>query len=160
MSELLYLSTDDFEIKQGQKGPILCCKLESLSLILYYSTDCVHCKPLLPKFRNLTSIVSGCKFGIVNLSKNTKLIYMSKTTIDPINYVPYIVLYVNGSPFLRYDGNMEESDLRKFILDAIANIRTTKNYHVSTSEFSYGKPLRGQHDKKRCYLTNENAYKT
>lgn len=157
---MLYLSSDDFEIKQGQKGNILCNKFEGLSLILFYSTDCQYCKPLLPKFRNLPNLISGCKFGIINLSKNTKLIHMSKQTIDPINYVPYIVLYVNGRPYMRYSGNNEERDLQKFVMDVGSQIQTTKQFHENISEFSTGKALKGGPGAgKRCYLNFDQCYK-
>lgn len=160
MSEMLYLSTEDFEIRQGQKGQILCNKLEGLSLILFYSTDCQYCKPLLPKFRSLPNMISGCKFGIINLSKNTKLIHMSKQTIDPINYVPYIVLYVNGRPYLRYEGPHEERDIQKFIIDVGSSIQTKKQFHENISEFSVGKPLKGGPDRnRRCYLQFGDCYK-
>lgn len=159
MSELLYMSTDDFDVKQGQKGNILCNKIEGMSLILFYSTNCDHCKPLLPKFRNLPNTISGCKFGIINLSKNTKLIHMSKQTIDPLNYVPYIVLYVNGRPFLRYEGDHDERAIQKFIIDVGSSIQTKRDFHENVSEFSTGKPLKGgPNESKRCYLQYSQAY--
>ena len=157
---MLYLSTDNFEIKQGQKGLILCNKLDGVSIVLFYSNDCNYCKPLLPKFRNLASTITGIKFGIVNLSKNLSLIHMAKQTIDPIYYVPYIVLYVNGKPHLRYEGPNDEIELQKFILKVGASIQTKKEFHENISEVSIGIPLKGGPDKaKRCYLTYDNCYK-
>ncbi len=157
---MLYLSTDNFEVKQGQKGLILCNKFEGISVVLFYATNCPHCDPFLPKFRNLSSTMTGFKFGIVNLSKNTQIIRMSKQTIDPIYYVPYIILYVNGNPYLRYEGSSDERELQKFILDAGASIQTTKQFHENISEYSIGKPLKGGPDRSRkCYLTFDNSYK-
>ncbi len=161
MSEILYMSADDFFIGQGQKGPILCNKIEGLSLILFYSTQCQHCKPLLPVFRNLANIITGCKFGMINLSKNTKLIHMSKQTIAPIEYVPYTVLYVHGKPFMWYDGNYEEDDIRRFIMNVGSSIQTKQKFHDNISEVSIGKALKGgPNNARRCYLSYDDCYKS
>ena len=43
--------------------------------------------------KQLPGTVTGCQFGMINVSKNKKTIRMSKNTITPLTYVPYIILY-------------------------------------------------------------------
>jgi thioredoxin-like negative regulator of GroEL len=159
MSEVLYLSAADFEIQQGQKGAIMCNKIEGLSLVLFYSTNCQYCKPLLTKFGNVPNGISGCKFGITNLNMNPSIVEMAKTTIDPIKYVPYIILYVDGKPHMRYEGKHEEADIRKFVIDVGSSIQTKKNFYSDISDVSIGRALKGGPDTRRCYLSYDSCYK-
>ena len=48
MSGLLFLTNDDFVLNKGTKGNILCTSIQGFSLILFYSTQCPHCKSLIP----------------------------------------------------------------------------------------------------------------
>ena len=83
---LLFLGNDDFTITKNARGDgnILCNFIPNYSLILFYSTQCQYCHQIIPIFKTLPGIISGCQFGIVNVSQNKKLINMSKNTILPI----------------------------------------------------------------------------
>ena len=48
--------------------------------------------------------LTGCQFGMINVNKNKNIIRLSKQTISQITFVPYIILFINGKPFMRYDG--------------------------------------------------------
>ena len=52
MSGLLFLTTDDFQLVQGTKNKIMTHNTRGFSLILFYSTQCVHCKDLIPIFKS------------------------------------------------------------------------------------------------------------
>ena len=69
--------------------------IDNFSLILFYSTHCQHCQNIIPIMKQLPGTVTGCQFGMINVSKNKKTIRMSKNTITPLTYVPYIILYYN-----------------------------------------------------------------
>ena len=117
MSGLLFLTSDDFNVAKGTKGNILCNSIPGFSLILFYSNQCPHCGNLLPIFKRLPGTIGGCQFGMLNVSSNKLCVKMSKSTIVPIQYVPLLILYINGRPFIKYSGAHEENEIKNFILE-------------------------------------------
>ena len=77
MSGLLFLTSQDFQIQKGVKGPILCTNIQGFSLILFYSTQCTHCQTLIPIFKILHGAIGGCQFGMINVSHNKQCVLMS-----------------------------------------------------------------------------------
>lgn len=169
MSALLFLTSDDFNIQKGNKGNVLCHTIPGFSLILFYSTQCAHCQKLIPNFKKLPGTVGGCQFGMINVSTNKKCIMMAKETITPITYVPYIILYHNFRPWIRYNGPNDVNEIRRFIIE-VANKMQTKQKFIEdpTSapnikkkkgripEYTTGIPLCGEDEKH--YLIYEEAY--
>ena len=125
---LLFLDSDDYYRTEGQKGPILCHKIKGLSLIFYYSTECPHCQSFIPEFKKLPGRIGGCQFGMVNVNKNVKLIKLSQNTIAPIQFVPYIMLYVDGKPFIRYDGEHNLGMIMDFIVDVNKKLQQREQF--------------------------------
>ena len=167
MSGLLFLSSEDFSVTKGNKGNILCHGIPGFSLILFYSTQCVHCKNLIPIFKKLPGTIGGCQFGMINVSSNRQCVQMSKDTIAPISYVPYIVLYVQGKPFMRYNGPHDAEEIKRFVIEVANKIQSKQKFSGENvkeplngkgiPEFSIGKPLCGQDDDV-CYLNFSDAY--
>lgn len=137
MSGIHFLENDDFIVKQGDKGFLLSltynvlCK--GLTLLLFYSIDCDYCKTLIPVFKQLPQYVNGCQFAMVNVNRNIDVVERSKNTIAPITYVPDLILYVNGSPYVRYDGPHVIGHIQKFIFNANDNIKTTAFMDMESS---------------------------
>lgn len=125
MSGIHFLGHDDFIIKQGDKGLILSLIYESkgLTLVLFYSTECPYCDSLIKIFKQIPQSVNGCQFAMVNVSRNMNLVEKSKNTIAPISYVPDLILYVNGSPYVRYDGPHHLDHIKDFIVDISLKIK-------------------------------------
>ena len=167
MSGLLFLSSDDFSVNKGSNGNILCHGIRGFSLILFYSTQCTHCQTLIPIFKRLPGTIGGCQFGMINVSSNKQCVRMSKDTIAPIDYVPYIVLYIQGKPFMRYNGPHDGSEIRRFVIEVANKVQSKQQFskeNVKESkdgkgipEFSIGRPLYGP-DEKVCYLNFDDAY--
>lgn len=165
MSGLLFLSNEDFYIAKGSKGNILCNSISGFSLILFYSTQCPHCANLIPIFKKLPGTIGGCQFGILNVGTNKQCIRMSKETIAPITYVPYIILYVAGKPFMRYNGPPESSEITRFVLDVAQKVNNKQKFSAEVVKedprngipaFSIGHPLYG--DDNVTYLQFDEAY--
>lgn len=166
MSGLLFLTTEDFSIVKGTKGNILCNSIPSYSLILFYSKKCVHCKTLLPIFYDLPGTIVGCQFGLINVSINKDVVEMAKNTISQIEYVPCIFLYVNGRPYMRYNGPRDSNEIRKFIYEVTKNIQNNQAFSKDKiketkggrgiPQYCIGKPLYG--DDEVCYLKESEAY--
>jgi hypothetical protein len=167
MSGLLFLTSDDFVINRGTKGNILCHSIPGFSLILFYSIQCEHCKTLLPIFRSLLpGSISGCQIGMVNVSQNKACVKMSKNTIAPITYVPYIVLYIDGKPFMSYKGPYDPNEIKRFVIEVSQKIRNNQQLPKekikidpkgNIPQFTIGHPLCGPDDKV-CYLVFNDAY--
>ena len=164
MSSLLFLSTDDFGLTKGEKGDVLYHEIRGFSLILFYSTQCVYCQKLIPIFKRLPDIVNGCQFGMINVSMNKSLIGMSMSSHTPIKYVPLLILYINGRPYMRYEGPPEENDIRRFILEVSSAVQESGFAKVTKEKgipaYTVGTPLCGESDV--CYLEfdQNTGYKT
>ena len=165
MSGLLFLTSDDFNIAKGSKGNILCHGIPGFSLILFYSTKCEYCQTLIPIFKELPGTIGGCQFGMINVSTNKQCVRMSKNTIAPIEYVPYIILYIQGKPFMRYNGPQDSGEIRRFVFEVANKVQSKQKFtndninknEKGIPEYTIGHPLCGP-DNKVCYLEFNNAY--
>jgi len=165
MSGLLFLCSDDFTVAKGTKGNILCHSIPGFSLILFYSTQCVHCQNLIPIFKKLPGTIGGCQFGMINVSSNRTCVRMSQNTISPITYVPYIVLYIEGRPFMRYQGPHDSGEIRRFVFEVAQKVQNKQKFSADKVQedprggipaYTIGHPLYG--DDKVCYLDFDEAY--
>lgn len=167
MSGLLFLSSEDFKMVKGTKGNIMCNTIPGFSLILFYSTQCSHCQSLIPIFKTLPGTIGGCQFGMINVSHNKNCVLMSRETIAPIKVVPYIILYINGKPYMRYQGPQDAKEISRFVVEiskTVQNkqehtIKENKNVKIKSNsipEYTIGKPLCGPDNE--CYLEFNNAY--
>lgn len=125
MSGILFFGSSDFALRQGEKGQLLCLTYENkgLTLVLFYSNHCQYCDHLIKKFKQLPHIVNGCHFAMVNVSKHSDIPERSKNTMAAITYVPDLILYVNGNPYVRYDGAHEIQSITNFIIEIYKKIQ-------------------------------------
>ncbi len=178
MSEGIYfLNAGDFEIRENVKGKLLGMthQTNGLELVLFYSKECQYCDKLLRQYKQLPNLIKGCKFGLLNINHNKKVVELSQQTISPINYVPDIILYVNGLPYIRYEGPSEKEMIKNFVIDIhkkLQNVpKLTDNKNVIHNSFvkpktetfpdySVGKPVCGnaKQTNGKCYLNFETAY--
>ncbi len=167
MNGLHFLTSEDFQIQRGSKGPILCNNLQGFSLILFYSTQCEHCQSLIPIFKRLPGSVGGCQFGMINVSHNKQCVILSRQTIAPIKVVPYILLYINGRPYMRYNGPQDPREIGRFIVEVAQKFQSKENFtkdervkedpNGGVPAYTIGIPLCGP-DNKVCYLEFDDAY--
>lgn len=127
MSGILFLGNDDFQIRQGDQGMLLTLTYDSkgLTLVLFYSKECPYCDSLINKFKQLPNFVNGCQFAMVNVNRNMSVVERSKNTVAPITYVPDVILYVNGMPYIRYDGPHDINHIKEFIISIYQKIQKT-----------------------------------
>lgn len=167
MSGLLFLKSEDFNVQVGTKGDIACNVIRGVSLVLFYSPRCVYCQRLIPIFKKLPGTIGGCQFGMINVTTENTIVMMSRNTIVPIEYVPLIILYVNGKPFIRYDGDHDETQIRKFLLDVTSKLQAKEKFVKDNKEnksnnkrhipeYATGFPLYGDDDE--FYLEFDEAY--
>lgn len=150
MSSLLFLTSDDFGLAQNQNTKTLYHEIRGFSLVLFYSTRCPNSRKFLPIFKQLPSIVNGCQFGMINIDNNRRILESSKGTTTHIQYVPLIILYINGYPYMRYDGARTPHDIQAFILKVSNSVqesgfsKTINNRRIPG--YTIGQPLYGDDD--------------
>ena len=149
---LHFLETGDFSIVPGQEGRanMLCHSLRGLSLVLFYTKDCEYCPAAIPVFKALPMAIGNCKFAMVNLSTNRELIRISRETNTEINMVPLIICYVNGKPYMRYDGPREVQDLQEFVSEIAAKIKQAEAsaHQAQAQAQAQQQPQQPQEEKK------------
>jgi thioredoxin-like negative regulator of GroEL len=165
MNGLLFLCSEDFYVNEQQNEKLLNCQVnQGLLLVLFYSTQCEHCQKAIPVFRQLPQMIHGCSFGMINVSTNAKVVHLSRTTISPIQYVPLVVLYVNGEPYYKYKGTISLPEIQKFIVQMSQMLESKQQFvqkDLSTKEarripeYSIGIP---HCDEDVCYLEFDEAY--
>jgi hypothetical protein len=189
MSGILYLTANDFILKSGEKGQLMCTThaLQGLCVILFYSNECQHSFNLLTKYKQLPKLINGCQFALININKpsNFNVVKLSQQSISPITFVPDIILYVNGIPYIRYDGPHEIPSIKQFIVDIYQRLQVStfnestvpqskpkprppaqnqsNNHQIKENDSSIpayciGKPICGDHRDNVSYLTFTTAY--
>lgn len=114
---LVYLTPNDYKLRQissdrkpGEMIEELCTEIPGISFILFTSNSCKYCKDIYPYFLRVSQIIQGCVFGIMNVDvMNQKIVAMSHRSSTPLQYVPYLMLYINGRPVAQYVPDEENS---------------------------------------------------
>lgn len=123
-SSIQFLKDSDFSVDQSG---ILNVNISSFnsgySLILFYSTQCPHCKEMLEAVRRMPSIINGCSFGVINLDHNKGIIQKCAKSQLQLKYVPFLVFFASGVPYMVYNGPTEENEIKRFI------IQVSEAYH-------------------------------
>jgi lysozyme family protein len=107
---------------------------------------------------------------------------MSRQTIVPIEYVPLMILYVDGRPHMIYKGDTNPDEIRRFIMEVANNIKKKQQFSAerksnarrrgdnrpnseSSSQsrqipaYALGIPVYGDlSDNRVCYLKDGDAY--
>lgn len=180
MASLLFLTSEDFAITQGPKGPVLSCGIKGYTLILFYSEACGICREKsIPMFRRLPGTINGVQFGMAKV--DNKLVELSRSTIKPFTYVPCMILFIDGKPFMEYknDSSYNPDNVRKFILDVYTNLQSRQQFSgqqqqgqqqgqpagaqqgqngPERKEYCLGIPLWGDAKSAVCYLDFTKAY--
>lgn len=163
MFAMKYLTNDDFYIAQSPAGLLLCHNIRGVSMVTFYSKGCEKCIDFLPIFKQMPGSVVGVEFGLVNLDHYPGIIKMSERTITPIKYVPLIILYVNGRPFMKYNGARTLESMSRFIVDSLKRINTDQQF-IQTTPNQHGTNRKPPQPRKQLhgipYNTIEDPYKT
>lgn len=165
MNSIYFLSDRDFKVSSGTNGNILTTGISGFSMVLFYSTKCVHCKNLIPIFQQLPNRISGCRFVMINITQYPSIIRMSQETKVPIQFVPLIIFYINGKPYLPYKGPFTLNQLEGFIIEITSQIpkhivafnrKPYDSYVPEKRKYTLGLPYLG--DNVENYAIMKEAY--
>jgi len=190
-SGIYFFNNNDFTVRQNRTGKLLCFSedYKGMYLVLFYSKECKYCDDLMSEFKQLPKMILGCKFVMVNINQNPEIIQKSKESISPITYVPDLILYVNGMPYIRYDGPNKLDHIKNFVMDISNKLEKTpfmngneqqqqpvdrpnpvdappaqlyNSMDEGIPEYTIGKPLCGSNKDVygKCYLGFDSAYIT
>jgi thiol-disulfide isomerase/thioredoxin len=155
---LLILEEEDFELVDTGNVTHLVHTIDNkFSIVLFYTDECEQCKfvkPILLAFVGNPTI-QICMVNVYD-PDSTNLIQMSQKTTTPLQHVPFIIFYINGIPFKKYDGGYNFKDFQKFVTDVMeeaTKIKDTKEIS-EIPPYTIGKP----NSSKVCYLTYQKAY--
>jgi thiol-disulfide isomerase/thioredoxin len=163
-NQIMYLDSSNFGIGTGTKGKLLFNNVPGISIILIYSTNCGVCTTVIPIFKQLPQYVDKCKFGVINIDKNKDVIAKSLETTMPIKYVPQIIIFHNGKPFVKYTGEKKLEPMVSFFRDTILRVQQSFNFSKQSEkkketqiEEEFGRPYNVvcDADSDMCYLTDE-----
>jgi hypothetical protein len=168
---LQFLRSQDFYLDEGTKGKVMCNNTKGFCLVLFHadSSRCTHCEECIPEFKKLPYKMGGVKFALVNVNRERDVVQMSAVTISPITYVPYIVLYINGRPTFRYDGERTTEKMLEFLNDVMSSLQSktafvnNPNVRIESEipAYSIGIPANVVCDAEKgvCYLKYEDFVK-
>lgn len=131
MSNTIYLTSDDYSVQSGNKGKLLCLnEVPGLCFVMYHvdSGKCTYCEDTLPHFKAASRMVPSCMFGLCNLSRNPNIIKLANSTITPFEAVPTLIVYFNGRPLARYEGERTAVDFAEFIQEMMMRLQEKKNF--------------------------------
>ena len=155
---LLILEEEDFELVKTDKVTHLVHTLEcKYSVILFYTDDCDQCRIVKPILQNFlgTPNIQICMVNVYD-PDSTNLIQLSTKTTTPLQHVPYIIFYINGIPFKKFDGQYNFTDFNNFIKNVMFEASKIKDTNEigEIPPYTIGKP----NSAKVCYLSFKNAY--
>ena len=170
ISGIYFLSDNDFELRSSNENEkLLSLKNETKGLyfVLVYSNTCEFCNEVISEFKQLPAHLAGLKYGMININYNKEMVTMSKETITPITYVPELILFLNGLPYMVYEANdIKLEEMKSFIKEISDKLEKTpfvvkdekKTIDVKQDESpgSGPRPLKGKKNKKVCYVKNNN----
>jgi len=115
MSEVFTLTPNDFKVSTTPRGDVIETVLKGISMILFHNPDCEYSQPFIPIIEKLVDDV-GCTFGMFDIKQYSEHTALSLKTKTPLSYTPYLVLYVNGKPYMSYNGPPDEIEIKKLIM--------------------------------------------
>lgn len=163
-NQIIFLTDKNFGLGAGVKGKLLFNDIQGISIVLIYSTNCPVCHQIIPIFKELPNYVPGCRFAVINIDNNKDIVAKSQLTTMPIKYVPQIIIFHNGKPFLKYTGEKNLQTMVSFFKDTISRVQNSVNFSKQSekkkeenSEYENGGTpynIVCDSDSDMCYLTD------
>lgn len=156
---ITYFTPNDFFINRSNELEL---KSTGYTIVFFTSQPCIHCKNMMPTFLKLSESIQGCTFGIMNVDQESnRIVRMSDQTKNKLVYVPYIVLYVNGTNYAAFDDTNVTNNLYEMLVDFIVKTTTaikTGQHKPINNVSMYSTGMAFSNKKKACYLTYQSAY--
>lgn len=105
----------------GSHKKTLCVNINVKLLLVFFKMDtCNICAQFEPIFYQLSQTDTRVSYGILNITQNREIAIWSRQTSTPINAVPTLILYVDGKPHVKFNGNKNIPSIQNFITQALS----------------------------------------
>lgn len=165
MSTLYVLEDEHFSLLLSKSGSkILCTGILDISLVLFYTPDCEYCPEIKECFKALSQLSKGVKFCVCNVKQCPNVVKMSKESTTVLQYVPYVLCFINGKPYAKYDGERSIKGIKDFIQQVHNKVEQFKKTpQLQQDQINGGEEVTQntflpQNRARRCYLTMDEAY--
>lgn len=107
---------------------------KEITLVFFRSEECSGCVRFRDIFigleRNFQNVMG---FATLDIGRNRNVLMMAQKSKTPIPHVPYLLLYLRGSPFAIYKGSLGSTALTSFVHKVLSelgkeNFTTTTNF--------------------------------
>lgn len=124
----------NFSIQSTPRGPMInLANNNNICTVLFYQESCHLCEPYFKLFQSIEC--ADCEFAVFNVSRYAEYAKLSLGTKTPLQYTPYIVVYINGRPYTSYNGPPDEDELKKLI--GYLKIMQYVTSHMTVDEQSF-----------------------
>ena len=159
MKSKMFLTYHDFDVQHRE---LVLKNLPGYYFVFFTQDRCTYCNDLKPVFNKLESMTTGCNFVYVDVDQgNQQVVSMSHATDSPIEYVPLLLLYINGRCVDRFVPDEQTpsnnlANMSSFLLShakqkTTSSTKTTDRTIPRIPAYSIGIP--GNHASDRvCYL--------
>lgn len=115
---MLELTPLNFKVVPTMKGIVLGNDIKGISLVVFYKLNCEKSNTFLQLFDTAMDDNDYCTFAKINADMYLEYIAESTKTKTPINVDngPYIVIYVDGRPYMSYDGPADNIEIKKLLM--------------------------------------------
>ena len=116
---ITFLKSSNFQL-MGPQHKLLGINLQGAVLVFFKMSSCETCAAFEPVFVELSRVDRRISYGVIDVEKYTDVTVWSRNSNTPINGVPVLILYLNGTPKAKFTGNKNIASLRNFITNALA----------------------------------------
>lgn len=161
------LGTEHFQVIVSKTGKKLLChgiahpKKLIISHVLFFTPDCEYCEELKETFKILSQHITSHYFCFCNLKLSSQVVKYSKESTTPLQHVPYVITYVNGKPYAKYEGDRTVKGLKDFIQlvnSKVEQFKTSPQLQKDELDEQVSTGATPANKAKRCYLTMDEAY--
>lgn len=175
--ELIDLDHTAFKKMKGNRGYVLGIpNATNLTLLMFYSDRCEYCEQAMPELVKLNNVLRKnalpIQVAICNVGENPQVIQESQQTVDPIKYVPYMIIYQRDRPYLRYNGKKIAQEMFSYLMEVLKRVDTRQQFvnasqssqsaaqdeEESSSAYQSGIPYNMVCQDGMCYLTTEEVH--
>jgi hypothetical protein len=169
MPTVAIIDHSHFETNKSGDVTHLCTKLSGISMVLFWTKDCEFCYEHKEIIKSLPSRVPNITFAMCNIGISAKtpsgkiidkpVHRLSLGTSTVIDYVPLVIVYINGKPYKIYDGERTITHVMNFITKLLSDIQGGSSEPENEEDSLISIYKGGTNGKsKKCYLGMENAY--
>ena len=132
-SGIIELNAESFKKMKGNRGYVLGIPhAQNLTLIMFYSMQCTYCDQAMPELEKLSRFIIEnnlpIQIAVCDIMKNKRIIQESADTVDPIKFVPYMPIYLQEKPYLRYNGKKTAEEMLNYLIEVLKRVETRHKF--------------------------------